>query len=120
MNYVSTRGTAPVLGFEEAMLAGLALDGGLYVPETWPQFSHDEIAALAGLSYEETAYRVMAPFVGDAFPEGEFRAIITRAYACFDHVACFQENVGGIAGRHGHPVILVGRDRGGQSAIEDA
>lgn len=61
MQYISTRGAAPKLGFEEAMLAGLALDGGLYVPETWPQFSHDEIAALAGLSYEETAYRVMAP-----------------------------------------------------------
>jgi threonine synthase len=87
MQYISTRGAAPKLGFEEAMLAGLALDGGLYVPETWPQFSHDEIAALAGLSYEETAYRVMAPFVGDAFAPDEFRAIIARAYACFDHEA---------------------------------
>lgn len=87
MQYISTRGAAPRLGFEEAMLAGLALDGGLYVPETWPRVSRDEIAALAGLPYEETAYRVMAPFVGDAFPEAEFRAIIARAYACFGHVA---------------------------------
>ena len=66
MQYISTRGAAPALGFEEAMLAGLADDGGLYVPESWPQMGHDEIAALAGLSYEEVAFRVMRPFVDDA------------------------------------------------------
>ncbi len=87
MQYVSTRGAAPKLGFEEAMLAGLALDGGLYVPETWPQMTEAEIADLAGLSYEETAFRVMRPFIGDAFSEEEFRGIIARAYACFDHEA---------------------------------
>ncbi len=87
MRYVSTRGSAPVLDFEEAMLAGLARDGGLYVPESWPVLSADEIAALAGLSYEETAFRVMRPFVGDAFGEVEFREIIARAYARFDHAA---------------------------------
>jgi len=85
MQYVSTRGAAPKLGFEEAMLAGLARDGGLYVPETWPQLSHDEIAAFAGLPYEEVAFRVMRPYVGDAFAEAEFRAIIARAYAGFGH-----------------------------------
>ena len=85
MQYVSTRGAAPKLGFEEAMLAGLARDGGLYVPETWPQLSRDAIAALAGLPYEEVAFRVMRPFVGDAFGEAEFRAIIARAYAGFGH-----------------------------------
>ena len=73
MQYVSTRGAAPKLGFEEAMLAGLARDGGLYVPETWPRMTEAEIAALAGLSYEEAAFRVMRPFVGDAFGEAEFR-----------------------------------------------
>ncbi len=63
MKYVSTRGRAPVLSFEDAMLAGLARDGGLYVPETVPQMAADDIAALAGLSYEEVAFRVMRPFV---------------------------------------------------------
>jgi threonine synthase len=87
MRYVSTRGSAPVLGFEEAMLAGLARDGGLYVPETWPTLSAAEIAALAGLSYEETAFRVMRPFVGEAFSDDEFRGIIARAYGRFDHAA---------------------------------
>ena len=87
MRYISTRGTAPILNFEEAMLTGLARDGGLYVPETIPQMSHDEISALAGLSYEETAYRVMRPFVGDVFTDDEFRGIIDRAYDGFGHAA---------------------------------
>jgi threonine synthase len=87
MNYISTRGAAPRLGFEEAMLAGLARDGGLYLPESWPQLSHAEIARFAGLPYEEVAFRVMRPFVGDAFDEAGFRAIIARAYAGFGHVA---------------------------------
>ena len=60
MRYVSTRGRAPDLSFEEAMLTGLARDGGLYVPAQVPQMSRGEIAALRGLSYEEVAYRVMA------------------------------------------------------------
>ena len=87
MQYVSTRGAAPKLGFEEAMLAGLARDGGLYVPETWPRMSEGEIAALAGLPYEEAAFRVMRPFIGDAFADAEFRGIIARAYAGFGHAA---------------------------------
>jgi threonine synthase len=87
MRYVSTRGAAPTLGFEEAMLAGLARDGGLYVPEEWPTLSRAEIAALAGLPYEEAAFRVMRPFVGDAFAPGELRALIDRAYAGFGHPA---------------------------------
>ncbi len=87
MRYVSTRGQAPVLSFEEAMLTGLARDGGLYVPETIPQMTHDEIAELAGLSYEDIAFRVMRPFIGDTFTDDEFRGIIERAYAGFDHPA---------------------------------
>ena len=79
MKYISTRGQAPALGFEDTMLTGLARDGGLYVPESVPQMSTEEIAALAGLSYEETAFRIMRPFVGDTFAEDEFRAIIARA-----------------------------------------
>ncbi|WP_172328089.1 threonine synthase [Mangrovicoccus sp. HB161399] len=87
MRYVSTRGNAPVLSFEEAMLTGLARDGGLYVPEAIPSFSEAEIAALAGLSYEEAAFRVMRPFTGDAFTDEEFRGIIARAYEGFGHAA---------------------------------
>ncbi|WP_444463231.1 threonine synthase [Rhodobacter capsulatus] len=87
MRYISTRGQAPVLSFAEAMLTGLARDGGLYVPETVPSLSKDEIAAMAGQSYEEVAYRVMAPFVGDTFTEEELRGAIAKAYAGFGHVA---------------------------------
>jgi len=60
MRYISTRGAAPVLDFEQVTLAGLASDGGLYVPETWPSLGRDEIAALRGLSYVDTAVAVMA------------------------------------------------------------
>ncbi|UWP88172.1 threonine synthase [Aliiroseovarius crassostreae] len=87
MRYVSTRGEAPVLSFEDAMLTGLARDGGLYVPETVPTMTHDEIAALAGVSYEEAAFRVMRPFVEGSFSDEEFREIIAKAYAGFGHEA---------------------------------
>ncbi|MDH3666079.1 MAG: threonine synthase, partial [Paracoccaceae bacterium] len=87
MRYVSTRGQAPVLSFEDAMLSGLARDGGLYLPEAFPQIATPEIAEMAGLSYEETAFRVMYTFIGDCFEEDEFRAIIERAYSSFDHPA---------------------------------
>ncbi len=87
MKYISTRGQAPELTFEEAMLTGLARDGGLYVPAEIPTLSRDEIAALSGLSYEETAFRVMKPFIGDCFSDEEFRSIISRAYAGFNHAA---------------------------------
>ncbi|MCB2115324.1 MAG: threonine synthase [Rhodobacteraceae bacterium] len=87
MRYVSTRGSAPILTFGEAMLTGLARDGGLYVPETIPTLTPDEIAALGGLSYEEAAFRVMRPFVGEAFTDAEFRRAIDAAYAGFGHAA---------------------------------
>ncbi|MFS4437210.1 threonine synthase [Paracoccaceae bacterium GXU_MW_L88] len=87
MDYISTRGHAPALSFEEAMLTGLARDGGLYVPREWPQMSHGEIAALVDKTYEEVAYEVMRPFVGDTFTDDEFRDIIDRAYASFNHAA---------------------------------
>ena len=85
MRYISTRGTAPILSFEEAMLTGLARDGGLYVPETIPQLSHADIAAMAGQSYEQVAYTVMRPFIGDTFSDDEFRDLIAKAYAGFGH-----------------------------------
>ncbi|MBV7378750.1 threonine synthase [Maritimibacter dapengensis] len=87
MKYVSTRGQAPVLSFEEAMLTGLARDGGLYVPETVPTMSADEIAGLAGLSYEEVAFKVMRPFIGEEFTDRELEACIRHAYAGFGHAA---------------------------------
>ena len=66
------------------MLAGLARDGGLYLPAEWPHFSKAEIAELKGLPYGELAFRVMQPFVGDAFDEATFRRLIGEAYASFE------------------------------------
>ena len=87
MRYISTRGTAPVLTFGEAMMTGLARDGGLYVPEVVPTLTKDEIAALAGLPYEEVAFRVMQPFLGGFFGDDEFKGLITKAYSGFGHAA---------------------------------
>ena len=87
MRYISTRGAAPALDFEAVTLAGLASDGGLYLPESWPSFTKDEIAALAGLSYVDTAVAVMRPFVGDALDEAELRSLCEQAYGRFAHAA---------------------------------
>ncbi len=87
MQYISTRGKAPALGFEDTMLSGLARDGGLYVPETIPTLSAGDIRAMHGLSYEEIAFRVMRPFVGDAFTDEVFADLIAKAYAGFGHDA---------------------------------
>ncbi|GGH32200.1 L-threonine synthase [Cribrihabitans marinus] len=87
MRYISTRGQAPELTFEEAMLTGLARDGGLYLPAEIPAIPSDEIAALAGQPYEEIAFRVMWPYVSGSFSEDEFRGIIARAYEGFGHAA---------------------------------
>lgn len=87
MRYVSTRGRAEVLDFAQAMMTGLARDGGLYLPETIPTFSADDIAAFEGLSYEDVALHVITPFVGDSFTQDELKGAIARAYAGFDHVA---------------------------------
>ena len=87
MQYVSTRGTAPVLDFGQAMMTGLARDGGLYVPQTIPRMTGGDIAALAGVTYEEAAFRVMRPFMGDLFSDAEFKGLIAKAYAGFGHAA---------------------------------
>ncbi|HMT43116.1 MAG TPA: threonine synthase [Chakrabartia sp.] len=87
MDYISTRGSAPALDFEGATLAGLANDGGLYVPRHWPTLSRDEIAALAGKSYVETAVAVMRPFVAGSLSEAELRELCTQAYGNFSHDA---------------------------------
>ncbi len=87
MKYISTRGNSPALSFEDTMLTGLAPDGGLYVPEDIPTLTSEEIAGLAGLSYEETAFRIMRPFIGETFTDEEFRALIANAYEGFRHDA---------------------------------
>lgn len=85
MRYVSTRGRAPVLPFEDAMLEGLAADGGLYVPDVIPALGRDALAGLAGQSYEAVAEAVMAPFMEDSPLAAELPDLIARAYAGFGH-----------------------------------
>ena len=87
LSYVSTRGEAPSLGFADVLLAGLARDGGLYVPETWPSLSAEAVEAFAGKPYAEVAEAVIKPFVGSSFGAGEVHAMIRDAYATFRHSA---------------------------------
>ncbi len=87
MRYVSTRGQAPVRDFSGVLLAGLAEDGGLYVPETWPEFGPADWRALRGRPYAEVAARVMQPFVGGAIPFTTLAALVRDAYAGWGHEA---------------------------------
>ncbi|WP_288130347.1 threonine synthase [Microbulbifer sp.] len=87
MKFISTRGRAPSLSFADTVLTGLASDGGLYVPESLPTFSREEIADMAGLDYQELAFRIMWPFVAEDLSEEEMRGAIARAYANFRHKA---------------------------------
>jgi threonine synthase len=87
MRYISTRGAAPALDFVGATLAGLARDGGLYVPERWPVLDAATIAGFAGKPYAEVAVAVMRPFVGDALPEADLARLAREAYANFRHPA---------------------------------
>ena len=87
MRYVSTRGAAPVRDFAGVLLAGLAEDGGLYVPETWPHLSAADLRALRGLPYAEVAARVLQPFVGGSIDAAAMGAMCRDAYAGFGHPA---------------------------------
>ncbi|MGE0239241.1 MAG: threonine synthase [Parvibaculaceae bacterium] len=87
MRYVSTRGEAPELAFEDVLLTGLARDGGLYVPARWPEFSGAELAALGGQPYADVAFAVIAKFTGDEVPRAELKAMIADAYRSFGHPA---------------------------------
>ncbi|HLY80949.1 MAG TPA: threonine synthase, partial [Caulobacteraceae bacterium] len=87
MNYVSTRGAAPPVSFLDAVLAGLAPDGGLYVPETWPTFTEAEIAALAGRPYAEVAAEVIGRFAEGEIAPAELAEMCADAYASFSHAA---------------------------------
>jgi threonine synthase len=87
MKYVSTRGNAASLDFQGVTLAGLASDGGLFVPEQWPRFTTQEITAMRGLSYVDLAARVMAPFTTGSLSEAELQQLCTAAYSRFSHAA---------------------------------
>src|SRR5258708_33876002 len=87
MRYISTRGQAPARDFAGVLLAGLAEDGGLFVPETWPTFSPADWRAMRSLSYPDLAARVMCPFVGTAIPFETLTRICHTAYAGFGHPA---------------------------------
>ncbi|MEN2787802.1 threonine synthase [Sphingomonas qilianensis] len=87
MRYISTRGTAPVLDFKAVTLTGLASDGGLYLPESWPTLSPEQIAALRGLSYLDTAVEVMLPFVEGTLSRDELKELCEQAYGRFSHAA---------------------------------
>lgn len=87
MKYVSTRGEAPVLAFDDVLLAGLAEDGGLYVPQEWPRFSADDLTTMAGMSYAEIAFQVIRPFVGGTIADADLAAMIDESYAGFGHPA---------------------------------
>ena len=87
MRYVSTRGEAPPLGFMDVTLAGLARDGGLYVPESWPALTPAAIAGFAGRPYAEVAVEVIRPFVGDAMSEADLSRLAREAYGTFRHPA---------------------------------
>jgi len=85
MRFVSTRGGVEPKSFEDVILTGLAPDGGLFVPEQIPQFTQQEIASWAGLSYQDLALKVMTPFVADAMPEKDLKKLIDYSYSTFRH-----------------------------------
>lgn len=87
LSYISTRGSAPRLGFEDVLLAGLARDGGLYVPETWPQLTKGEIESLAGLPFAELAVAIIERFTGGAIARADLMRMARDAYATFGHAA---------------------------------
>ena len=87
MQYVSTRGTAPSLGFADALLTGLARDGGLYAPVALPRWRPESIRALRGLRYADAAVQVMSEFIGGDFDSAELKSMTADAYAGFRHAA---------------------------------
>jgi threonine synthase len=87
VRYVSTRGQAPILDFDEVLLAGLASDGGLYLPESWPNFDADDIRDMQGMSYAELAVRVLTPFLGGSIDQDDFAAMVEDSYRDFTHSA---------------------------------
>ena len=87
MKYVSTRGNSPAVGFEDALLTGLAPDGGLYLPEAWPLYAQRQLLEWQHLGYAELAKVVLSPFIADDLGRAAFGPLVDRAYANFDHPA---------------------------------
>jgi threonine synthase len=87
VRYISTRGEAPELSFEDVLLAGLARDGGLYMPKTWPRLEPAAIAGFAGKPFAEVAVAALEPFAGDSIPRADLVAMARDAYARFGHPA---------------------------------
>jgi threonine synthase len=85
VKYISTRGQAPRLSFEDALLAGLASDGGLYVPESWPRLSDATLRSFIGADYATVAKAVLHPFMADDVSAERLSDIVDEAYACFNH-----------------------------------
>jgi threonine synthase len=87
LKYISTRGHAPTLEFEDVLLAGLARDGGLYLPESWPRFSQETIGAFAGKRFSDAAVEILAPYAGGGIARADLAAMAREAYASFGHPA---------------------------------
>ena len=87
MQFISTRGRAAALGFSDAVLAGLASDGGLYVPQSWPQLSAAEIAGFANKPYASVAFDIISRFVDGEIPDAALKTIIEEAYATQEEIA---------------------------------
>ena len=87
LKYVSTRGQAPILPFDKILLTGLARDGGLYLPETWPRFSKADLKLMKDLSYSDLAIQIMPPFIGNTINHNDFSSIVKDTYRLFKHPA---------------------------------
>ena len=87
MKYISTRGAAPELTFKQALITGLADDGGLYVPAIWPTFTKDEISSFRGKPYVDVAFEVISRFVAGDIPDAALKDMISEAYGTFHHPA---------------------------------
>ena len=87
MKYISTRGVAPELDFDDVLITGLARDGGLYLPKEWPKFSKNELESMRGLSYADLSIQVMKPFIGNSISSDDFDKLVRDTYDKFGHPA---------------------------------
>ena len=85
IKYISTRGNAPKLSFKDVVFEGLASDGGLYIPESWPSLSEDTINSFSSMTYQEIAYAVISPYIDSSLTEKNLKDIIDKSYSCFDN-----------------------------------
>ena len=84
IEYISTRGSSPKLGFKDVIFEGLASDGGLYVPNKWPTIDQELLSSFKSLSYQEIAFHIMKPYLDDSISDKDLKNIIQRSYSCFD------------------------------------